>query len=145
MPPRSSFAQAAWKSSLGRDIEMFLRFINPERDRHSQQKRGVFQVAYDLIHADETPLELWCRLDAAIRWFERHLIIPDRSRLNDCAIFWFRRDAHDFIHRVWELSRVLRRCEVEVDLIRTRRPGYIVYQDCIQIAAIPFRDTFKAT
>jgi hypothetical protein len=123
---------------------MFLRFIHRERDRHSQQKRGVFQVAYDLIDADETPLELWCRLDAAIRWFERHLTIPDRSTLNDRAIFWFRRDAHEFIRKVWELSGVLRRCEVEVDLIRTQRPGYIVYQDSTQIAAIPFRDTFFA-
>jgi hypothetical protein len=121
---------------------MFVRFINHECDRRSQQKQGVFQVAYDLLRSDLITPEQWCRLNAAVRWFEGHLTIPDRARLNDRAIFWFRADAQNVIRRVWELSRLLRRCEMEVEMIRTVRPGYIIYHDCFQVAAIPFRDTF---
>jgi hypothetical protein len=124
---------------------MFVRFINHERDRYSHQKRGVFQVAYDLIRADAVSFEQWCRLDVAVRWFERHLTIPDRSKLNDRAIFWFKKDAHQLIRRVWDLSHALHSCEVSIELITTFRPGYIVYQDRFQVAAIPFRDTFRKT
>ena len=125
------------------DIVMFVRFINHERDRHSHQKRGVFQVAYDLIHADAVSFEQECGLLAAVRWFERHLTIPERSKLNDRAIFWFKKDARELIRRVWDLSQALRGCEVPIELVTTFRPGYIVYQDCFQVAAVPFRDTFK--
>jgi len=28
-------------------------------------------------------------------------------------------------------------------VVRTKRPGFVVYQDDIQVAAVPFRDTFR--
>ena len=30
-----------------------------------------------------------------------------------------------------------------VEIVKTRRPGYILYEDDHQVAAIPFRDTFN--
>jgi hypothetical protein len=27
-------------------------------------------------------------------------------------------------------------------VVRTRRPGFVVYEDDVQVAAVPFRDTF---
>jgi hypothetical protein len=123
---------------------MFVRFINHERDVCSHQKRGVFQIAYDLIHADEIPLEQWCHLKADVKWFEQHLTIPETSKMDQRAIFWFKTDAQEFIRRVWKLTCVLRVCEVEIEVVRTMRPGYNVYRDDLQIAAIPFRDTFIA-
>jgi hypothetical protein len=28
-------------------------------------------------------------------------------------------------------------------MVRTQRPGFVVYEDEIQVAAVPFRDTFE--
>jgi hypothetical protein len=27
--------------------------------------------------------------------------------------------------------------------VRTRRPGFVLYEDAVQVAAVPFRDTFE--
>jgi hypothetical protein len=40
-----------------------------------------------------------------------------------------------------ELQRVLESHSLSVETIRTRRPGYILYEDEYQVAAYPFRDT----
>ena len=32
----------------------------------------------------------------------------------------------------------------EIRMVETRRPGYVIYEDAYQIAAIPFRDAVEA-
>ena len=39
------------------------------------------------------------------------------------------------------LAEVVRRCGHAVTELRTLRPGYIVYEDELQVIAEPFRDT----
>jgi hypothetical protein len=38
---------------------------------------------------------------------------------------------------------VLRRNGVFTFRVRTARPGFILYEDAVQVAAVPFRDTFE--
>jgi hypothetical protein len=40
-----------------------------------------------------------------------------------------------------EFQRILGAYGIAVETIRTRRPGYVVYEDEFQIAAYPFSDT----
>ena len=122
---------------------MLVRFIIQRRDMHSLQRMGVFQVAYELVHSDEISMEWLCHLELSLWWFERHLTIPERSKLDRRAVFWFKTDAQECIRQVWRLTRWLRLCAVHVEIVRTVRPGYVVYQDDFQVAAIPFRDTFR--
>jgi hypothetical protein len=122
---------------------MLVRFIIQRRDMHSHQRMGVFQVAYELVDSDKISVEWSCHLELSLWWFERHLTIPARSKLDRRAIFWFKTDAQECIRQVWRLTRWLRVCEVNVEIVRTVRPGYVVYQDDFQVAAIPFRDTFR--
>lgn len=43
----------------------------------------------------------------------------------------------------WRLAAVLRRSGVRVRLVRTRKPGEIVWQDADQVWAVPYRrETF---
>jgi hypothetical protein len=39
-----------------------------------------------------------------------------------------------------ELAALLETSGVHTRMITTRRPGYIVYEDSHQVAAVPFRD-----
>jgi hypothetical protein len=39
------------------------------------------------------------------------------------------------------LAHVFRRHAMATYSLKTRRPGYVVYQDAHQVAAIPFRET----
>ena len=44
---------------------------------------------------------------------------------------------------MWELVTLLRRCDHEVHMVKTTRPGRIVYEDAHQIGADPQRCTFQ--
>ena len=59
------------------------------------------------------------------------------------AIFWFKPTATEAIRMLWGLAQLLRGHGYHVEMLTTDRPGYIVYEDDLQVAAIPFRDTFS--
>jgi hypothetical protein len=123
---------------------MYLRLVTNQEDADSRQGAGVFQIAYDLYEGGDLDHDETVTLKAALRWFEKHLPTPDRAKLDARAIFWFKAQAVEAARRVWELAEVVKRHGVEAEILKTSRPGYIVYEDDLQVAAIPFRDTFRA-
>jgi hypothetical protein len=74
-------------------------------------------------------------------WFEEHLPLPDRSKLEPRAIFWFKSSADQMVKKPWGLVEILRDHGLHVELIKTRRPGRVCYVDDYQVGAVPFRDT----
>jgi hypothetical protein len=126
---------------------MYLRIVTTQKDPDSHQNTGVFQRAYDLYDLCESgglDLEEVSELKASLLWFELNLPTPDRSKLHTRAIFWFKPDAGAVICRVWKLAEAVKHQGIAATIIKTSRPGYILYEDDYQVAAIPFRDTFRA-
>lgn len=123
---------------------MYLRLVTTLRDADSHQNQGVFQLAYDLYENGDLGPDEVRSLKSVLLWFERNLPTPDRSRLDTRAIFWFKADAVEAARRVWELAEVVKRHGLAAEVVKTTRPGYLVYEDDYQVAAIPFRDTFRA-
>ena len=128
---------------------MYVRFVVAERDESSQQLKGVFTALYDLEERGELAAHEaeWFR--TAERWFNRHLRRPRRlawsSRPNapERAISWLKLSAAEHVSRLRELVTLLEHKDVPVQEFRTEKPGYIVYEDDHQVAAIPFgRETF---
>lgn len=118
---------------------MYLRLAALHRDARSGQRRGVLRSAGALFATLDLLREEQDELDEICNWFNRHLKVP-RIRVPQ-AIFWFKPDARACLDRAWQLAWCLRRHQVHVDLIRTRRPGRVVYEDHQQVAAIPWTDT----
>jgi hypothetical protein len=87
------------------------------------------------------------RLEAIRGWFNDHLEKPARlaisSRHNgkEQAISWFKDTATAHIAKMRELREVLEHYGVSVEMIKTRRLGYVLYEDEFQVAAYPFSDT----
>jgi hypothetical protein len=121
---------------------MYFRVATTEKDSHSHQNAGVFQRAYDLYYGGELGADEASRLLSVLRWFERNLSLPDRSKLHRRAIFWFKPDAGKVARRIWDLALAVKEHGPPAEVLKTCRPGYIVYEDAQQVAAIPFRDTF---
>jgi hypothetical protein len=123
---------------------MFVRFVIAGRHAKSDRELGVFSALYDLEQRGElaTYEREWFRL--TVSWFNKHLRSPDRlawsSRPNapDRAISWFKLSAHDHVKRMRELVALLEHKDIPVRELRTDRPGYVVYEDEHQVAAIPF-------
>jgi hypothetical protein len=96
---------------------------------------------------DEGRLVESSRFEAIGQWFNLHLPVPSRFRRSGGrqarrqAICWFRADATVQLGKVRELAALLDRHGVLTRKMRTRRPGYVVYEDPFQVAAVPFRDT----
>lgn len=80
-------------------------------------------------------------------WFSNNLKKPERLSLSarphrkNQAISWFRSTAAAHIQKMQEYRRLLELHGVAVEMIKTERPGYIVYEDEYQIAAYPLADT----
>lgn len=77
----------------------------------------------------------------------RHLPFPDRfsrsGRHHACgeAVCSFRDSAARYIRKVRELATMLEQHGLSVEMLRTSKPGYVLYEDAYQIVAVPFRET----
>jgi hypothetical protein len=123
---------------------MFLRFIVDEVDRSSLAPAGVFVVAYRLSDARALPHSDHQDLACLLRWFEQNLEVPHRFARSRRAmgsrrgVCWFRPSAHEHIRNARKLARVVDRHGVWVQVIKTRHPGYVVFEDEHQVVAEPF-------
>ena len=123
---------------------MFLRFIVDELHQSSLAPAGVFVVAYRLRDEQTLPRIDHQDLLGLLRWFAENLDTPNRftksGRVGGSSrgICWFRPSAHEHIRKARELARLIDRYSIWVHTIKTRHPGYVVFEDEHQIVAEPF-------
>jgi hypothetical protein len=126
---------------------MYVRFVVLSADEDSQRLEGLFQAAFKLRregalveYEEEWFREIWL-------WFNEHLKEPDRFSRSDRpgaapkAVGWFKDSAAEHLRRMRDLAALLEHHGVPTRMLRTDRPGYVVYEDDYQVAAVPFADT----
>jgi hypothetical protein len=123
-------------------MSRYLRLVITELDVDSLRPQGIFTPSYTLFRSGSLPFEQHEQLKRVLHWFERNLPVPDRSQLDPKAIFWFKAGAPDLLNRIWPMARLLEHRGYHVEFVKTRKPGYVIYEDDLQLAAIPFADTF---
>jgi hypothetical protein len=122
-----------------------VRFVAGEVDRDSGEPLGIFQVMYRLARREELSFAEQARWDDIRNWFDAHLERPEslarsaRAHARTVAISWFRDSATEHIARAREVVALLAEHGVAVEMLRTSRPGYVVYEDAYQVVAEPFR------
>jgi hypothetical protein len=119
-----------------------LRFVvGADFDRVSRLE-GPFRSSFR-PEGDEDWVSEWQReeLRAALAWFNEHLTVPPfrRQRLSRSAICWFRSDAGEALARMWDLAILLRQMDVPVRLVRTHKPGRLLWVDEHQVVAEAWR------
>ena len=125
----------------------FVRFVVQEQHENSGRRTGVFGAAYGLQESHELTEEESSRLGDILAWFGRHLSKPDRLTISSRphrkaqAISWLKESAVEHMAQMRAMVLILEAHGLVVDRIRTKRPGYIVYEDEHQAAAYPFADT----
>ena len=126
---------------------MFTRFVVHKNDDDSGRRQGLFQALADLEsegrlqgHHQDVYMELR-------DWFRHYLKQPSsfaraaRPHAKKVALSWFKDSAVEHIRQMRRMSALLAEHDVPVDVLKTKRPGYIVYEDEHQVAAEPFSDT----
>lgn len=128
---------------------MFVRFVTAELDEDSHQRLGIFQAAFRLKEKGvlTQPEEIYLKeIDS---WFDKNLDQPDRFtsakspyyRRRQDGISWFRDSAREHINKIRELIALLANHGVSTEMVKSDRPGYVLYQDQFQIVAVPFSDS----
>lgn len=129
----------------------YTRFFISKNDAKSNKPKGIFQALFDLC--DQGMMEdyqlQW--FDDVMRWFNKELKRPtqfSRSKRPHAAssgICWYKSSANEHINKMYELKEILNQHGIEVEIVRTNKPGYIVFEDDYQIVAEPFVETkFKS-
>ena len=124
---------------------MFLRFASEEVDERTGRPVGIFTVAYNLRDGGALSQIEEDELRELLGWFGKHLSIPSKfsrnrnsSHKNTPGISWIKDTANEVIRELWCLKDFLERQGLVVYVIRTARPGRIVYEDESQVIAEPF-------
>jgi hypothetical protein len=128
---------------------MFLRFVVSDLDEESHQELGVFHAAGNLRdsgllseHDEEILQELRDRFSANLEKPSRFTNAKPphyRKRMN--GISWFKSSAQEHIGKIREIIALLESYDIPVRMIKTDRPGFVVYEDRFQIVAVPFADS----
>ena len=98
---------------------------------------GIFTAAGIIEERRSLPDETRDLVRESLVWFNAHLKVPRLDETEWRCLFWFDSGAQSFVGRLWELVYLLEDEGVFVSIVRTDRPGMIVYRDEHQIAAVP--------
>lgn len=128
----------------------YLRFVVARTHPDSGVREGVFGAAYELLDGHDLAATERKALRAHLVWFTSNLATPDRFNRstskgsylrNTRGISWLKSDADEHLARLREMVLILEEHGFHVTMQKSRRPGYIVYEDVHQIVAEPFADT----
>jgi hypothetical protein len=123
---------------------MFIRFVSAQIDKDSHVAAGLFCAASDLAQSGGLPDYEYDMLSELRHWFSVNMespfdYLPCDSRYEQ-AICWFKASARQHLARAWELVAVLERNDTLIWTIRSKRTGYIHYEDEVQVFARPYYD-----
>jgi hypothetical protein len=120
---------------------MFVRFVVGAETDNAFRLDGVFTIS-SMVREQGQLFDHECALlEEIYDWFNHHLPCPPfRKKLRSGkwtrnAICWFRDEAGEPIKHIWDIVAILKEHGTLVRLIRTDRPGRIVYSDSYQIVA----------
>jgi len=126
---------------------VLIRFIIDRRDPNSGRRQGLFQAAKALRESGSMSADDEQLMERVRDWFNLHLERPERLAVSprphakSQAISWFRDTATRHIATMRVFAEILERYDIAVQMIRTDRPGYVLYEDEYQVVAYPFADT----
>ena len=125
----------------------FVRFVVLHKDEDSAKRQGLFQAIADLDYSGALQSHEQSIRDDVKNWFSNNLEKPrkfsrsSRPHAKNVALSWFKDSAIEHIRKMHDLAQILRAHDVHVEVIKTDRPGYVVYEDEHQITAEPFGDS----
>ncbi|TGQ43793.1 hypothetical protein [Mesorhizobium sp. M00.F.Ca.ET.216.01.1.1] len=125
-----------------------LRFVTHSTHPPFGHRSGIFKVAYGLSRALPATTSCVEELAEQLIWFENNMAKSTRfstsrhPRAQGTAISWVKASAHEHVRRLRLLVALVEEAgHVQIDELRTERPGYIVFEDNHQVVALPFADT----
>ena len=126
---------------------MYIRFVVHQKHYESERRTGLFHATGYL--KDEGKLSQYeeDHINEVKEWFNKYLNRPTsfskakRSNPSKRALSWYKDKAQEHINKMWEMVAILEDHGINVEVLKTDNPGYIVYEDEFQVVAEPFKET----
>ena len=100
--------------------------------------------AFDLYEDEDLIPDCYLdRADKLFDWFNENLPVPGRlsraiGRFRIAfGVCWLKPSAVDHIRYMWDLAAIYEASGIPVELLKTARPGHLLYEDAFQIVAEP--------
>ena len=121
---------------------MFVRFVTALQDPESRSFTGLFVHVYEALESSRLMPHEEELLRERLDWFKMHLKVPAclSENGNERAICWFKPEAHRPLDYAWDMIAVLREHGLHIEMIKTKDPGTILYEDGWQVVAKPHRN-----
>lgn len=124
---------------------MFLRFVSWEVHREARVYAGIFGAAYRLLHARRLSRYECRALNDLLLWFDDNLETPERfampaGKRRKYGVCWFKHAAREHLARAHQMATILEDNGVYIRLFKARRVGTVIYEDPVQVVAVPSYD-----
>ena len=122
---------------------VYVRFVCFQKVESQRQRLGLFQALDHARECDFAPSWALKELGEISGWFKQNLAVPGQfSRggwkgRGQPGLSWFKPAAKEHIRQMHRLKLALDACGVHVDILTTRDPGEIIWQDQNQVVAEP--------
>jgi hypothetical protein len=122
---------------------VYIRFVCYRLVESQRQRLGLFQALDEARDCDFAPSWALRQLGKVSDWFKHNLTVPSQfSRggwkgRGQPGLSWFKPVAKEHIRQMHQLKLALEACGVHVDILTTRNPGQVIWQDQYQLVAEP--------
>jgi hypothetical protein len=122
---------------------VYIRFVCYRQVESQRQRLGLFQALDEARENDFAPDWALKEIGEIYGWFGKNLAVPQQfSRggwkgRGQPGLSWFKPVAEEHIRQMHRVKIALEACGVHVDILTTRDPGEIIWQDKHQIVAEP--------
>ena len=126
----------------------YVRFVCFRLIGKQKHRLGLFQALDDARESDLAPDWALKEIGETYGWFKANLAAPTiykpggASSPGQTGLSWFKAAATEHIAKMHALSAALAACGVHVEMLTTRSPGIVIWEDRLQIVAIPRETRF---
>lgn len=126
---------------------VYVRFVCFRLVEGQRQRIGLFQALDDARDCDFAPNWALREIGRIYGWFKENLKVPEKfsetyGGQGRPGLSWFKPAATEHIKQMHQLRRLLEECGVYIEILTTRDPGSIVWQDENQLVADPGKRKF---
>jgi len=119
---------------------VYVRFVCFRFVESQRQRLGLFQALDEARDCDFAPSWALRQISEIDSWFGRNLAVPGEFSRGSCGqpgLSWFKPVATEHVKQMHQLKLALEACGVHVEIIKTKMPGRIIWQDEHQLVAEP--------
>jgi hypothetical protein len=132
---------------MSKPSRVYIRFVCFRLVEGQRQRLGLFQALDEARDCDFAPAWALRQIGETYGWFKENLAVPDHFEKTwggrgRPGLSWFKPIASEHIKHMHQLKLAVEECGLHVEILTTRDPGSIIWQDKYQLVADPGKRKF---